>query len=333
LAVPFVHHTLPIGNAKSYSEIIRIPYTRWFAKPVKRNDVVVFNFPTGDTVINKPEFQSQYPYYDVARSLGNGDINAGRKIILDDPDSYPLVIRPVDKRENYIKRCVAIAGDTLQIKDGVVYINGKQNFIPPQSQISYEVETNGQNLDADVMKEEYNIDTENTDEFSPAGNNKYIMLLTEEAVGKMKKNGVAKYIHPQLQDPAKVQPQAWPITWPFDNIHKWTVDYFGPLWIPAKGAKLTLTAENYPLYERAIRVYEGNTLETSGGKFFINGKETSEYTFKMDYHWMMGDNRHGSQDSRYWGFVPEDHVVGGAWLIWMSWNKGVRWKRLFNTIK
>jgi signal peptidase I len=103
--------------------------------------------------------------------------------------------------------------------------------------------------------------------------------------------------------------------------------------IPAKGATLTLTADNYSLYERAIRVYEGNKLETRGGKFFINDKETNQYTFKMDYHWMMGDNRHGSQDSRYWGFVPEDHIVGGAWLIWMSWNKGVRWNRLFNTIK
>jgi signal peptidase I len=110
-------------------------------------------------------------------------------------------------------------------------------------------------------------------------------------------------------------------------------DYFGPIWIPAKGATLTLTADNYALYERAIRVYEGNTLEARGGQFFINGKATNQYTFKMNYYWMMGDNRHGSQDSRYWGFVPEDHVVGEAWLIWMSWNNGLRWKRLFKTIK
>lgn len=334
LAVPFVHHTMPFGNMKSYTEIIKLPYIRWFASPVNRNDVVVFNFPTGDTVINREEFQSKDPYYDVARRLGNGDINVGRNVILNDPDTYPLVIRPVDKKENYIKRCVAIAGDSLVIKDGIVYINGKQNFIPPQSEMAYEVETAGQPLDPQTMKEEYNIDIENPEEFQAANGNKYIMLLTQEAVDKMKKNGLAKSAKPQLQQPSDIPAQAWgQVTWPYDTLHKWTVDDFGPLWVPAKGATLTLTPQNYSVYERAIRTYEGNTLEVRNGKFYINNVETNQYTFKMNYYWMMGDNRHGSQDSRYWGFVPEDHIVGSASLIWMSWDKGIRWKRLFKTIK
>jgi signal peptidase I len=161
-----------------------------------------------------------------------------------------------------------------------------------------------------------------------------MMLLTAEAVDKMKASGLAKAIVPQLYRPDGVDPRSWgQICFPYDTIHKWTVDYFGPIWIPAKGATLTLTPANYNLYERAIRVYEHNTLEQQNGKFLINGVETDKYTFKMNYYWMMGDNRHGSQDSRFWGFVPEDHVVGEAWIIWMSLNKGIRWNRLFRTIK
>ncbi|HVM89268.1 MAG TPA: S26 family signal peptidase [Puia sp.] len=328
LAFPFVHHTLPFTNSKSYLEWIKIPYTRWFASPVHRNDVVVFNFPAGDTVINKDEFQSADPYYDVCRRLGNGNIDVGRQIILNDPDDYPLVVRPVDKQENYIKRCIAIAGDTLHIRDQVVYLNGKEVDFPPKSETYYYIETGGQQLDETVMKEEYDLDMNNTDEFQQAGTDKYRMLLTYRAKEKMKKNGLAKNIIPEM-DTALVTNKVFP----WDNIHRWTVDEFGPIWIPKKGATITLTSENYSVYERAIRTYEKNTLERKGNTFIINGQETNQYTFKMDYFWMMGDNRHGSQDSRYWGFVPEDHIVGEASLIWMSWDKGIRWSRLFNRIK
>ena len=328
LAVPFVHHTLPFIPAKSYVEWIKIPYTRWFPAPVKRNDVVVFNFPAGDTVINKDEFQSADPYYDVCRRLGNGNIDIGRQIILNDPDDYPLVIRPVDKQENYIKRCIGIAGDTLQIKDQTVFLNGMAIDLPPKSETFYYVETGGQQLDETVMKEEYDVDINNGEEFQQAGQNKYRMLLTAKAKDKLLKSGLAKNMVKEM-DTALVLNKVYP----FDNIHRWTVDEYGPIWIPKKGATLTLTAENYSIYERAIRTYEKNTLEQKDGKYFINGKETNQYTFKMDYFWMMGDNRHGSQDSRYWGFVPEDHVVGKASLIWMSWDKGIRWNRMFNKIK
>jgi signal peptidase I len=326
LSIPFVHNTMPITNGNSYVEWVKIPYTRWFSSPVKRKDVVVFNFPAGDTVINLPEYQSLRPYYDVAREIGRGNTDSGRQIILDHPDDYPLVIRPVDKQENYIKRCVAVAGDTLQIKDQVLYIDGQAQVFPPESQTYYDVETKGQPLDETVMRDEYNLDMSNGDDVRTTGTpNQYVMLLTWAAREKMMKNGLAKSIVPEIDSNHDV--------YPYDRIHIWSRDNYGPIWIPAKGATLPLTAENYSIYERAIRVYEGNKFEMKDGKFFLNDQPVTQYTFKMNYYWMMGDNRHGSQDSRYWGFVPEDHVVGEAWLIWMSWNKGVRWNRLFKKIK
>ncbi|HET7001128.1 MAG TPA: signal peptidase I [Puia sp.] len=326
IAMPFVHHTMPLFDVKSYVEWIHIPYTRWFAAPVKRNDVVVFNFPAGDTVINKEGFQSEQPYYDVARMLGNGDINAGRPLILNDPDQYPIIVRPVDKQENYIKRCVGIAGDTLQIKNQVVYINGQATSLPLYSETNYIVVTGGQQLDETVMKDEYDIDINNGEEFQQTGvPNRYAMLLTASARDKMLKSGLAKNITPYLDSSRMV--------YPYDPQYNWTKDNYGPFWIPKKGSTLVLTGFNYPFYERAIRDYEKNKLETRDGKFFINDKESTSYTFKMDYYWMMGDNRHQSQDSRYWGFVPEDHVVGEAWMIWMSWKNGVRWSRLFKKIR
>ena len=326
IAMPFVHHTMPVFDMKSYVEWIHIPYTRWFASPVKRNDVVVFNFPAGDTVINKEGYQSEQPYYDVARMLGNGDINVGRPLILNDPDQYPIIVRPVDKQENYIKRCVGIAGDTLQIKNQIVYINGQETALPAYSETNYIVVTGGQQLDETVMKEEYDIDINNGEEFQQTGvANRYAMLLTASAKDKMLKSGLAKNISPYLDSSKMV--------YPYDLQYNWTKDNYGPFWIPKKGVTLTLNAFNYPFYERAIRDYEKNKLEMQNGKIFINDKESTCYTFKMDYFWMMGDNRHQSQDSRYWGFVPEDHVVGEAWMIWMSWKNGVRWSRLFKKIK
>ena len=326
LSVPFVHNTLPITNGNSYVEWIRLPYTRWFPSPVKRRDVVVFNFPAGDTVINLPEYQSLRPYYDVCRELGRGNIDSGRQIVLGNPDQYPLVIRPVDKQENYIKRCVAIAGDTLQIRNQEVFINGTKQELPPESETYYTVDTKGQPLDEDAMKNEYNVDINNQDEVRPTGSpNQFDMLLTWDAYNKMLKSGLAKNIVADIDSQQSV--------WPYSPAIPWSRDNYGPIWIPAKGATLTLTPLNYPIYERAIRVYEHNEFELRDGKFWLNGQPVTQYTFKMNYYWMMGDNRHGSQDSRYWGFVPEDHVVGEAALIWMSWNHGVRWSRLFKKIK
>jgi len=322
IAMPFVHHTMPVGKGKSYVEWIKLPYIRWFEKPVKRNDVVVFNFPVGDTVINRDEFQSQVTYYDVIRQIS-------REEVLRREDDFPLVVRPVDKRENFIKRCVAIAGDTFELKDGIVYIDGKPTETPPpDSEMLYYVETNGQPLSPSVMMEEYNVDMNNErreTEFKTTDRpNTYVMLLTNTAREKMLRQGLARRITlEELEHPV----------FPYDTIHHWSRDNFGPILVPAKGMTIDLTPENYSVYERAIRVYEGNALEIRNGQIFINDQPANSYTFKMNYYWMMGDNRHNSADSRYWGFVPEDHVVGKASLIWFSWDKGPRWKRLFRTIK
>ena len=326
LAIPFVHNTLPLLNSASYLEWIRIPYTRWFASPIQRNDVVVFNFPVGDTVIDKEEYQSKIPYYQVCRELAvKMGMDSARRTILNDPGQYPIILRPVDKQENFIKRCVAIPGDTVLIKEGTVFINGKPGPFPPESETYYTVTTKGQALDENVLKEDYQLDINKPEEFQPMGApNQYRMLLTQKAREKMLNAGWISNITPEMDNT--------PNLFPYDPSRTWTCDNYGPLWIPAKGVTMPLTIDNYPLYERAIRVYEGNKLEIRTGRIFLNDKPANSYTFKMNYYWMMGDNRHDSEDSRFWGFVPEDHVVGKAYLIWMSWDKGVRWGRLLKRI-
>jgi len=331
LSIPFVHNYIPGTSHKSYSELLKLPYIRWWASPVKRGDVVVFNFPAGDTVINRPDFQSAVPYYDVIRSQEfGGNPAAGRNFILSNQDQYPIAVHPADKSDNYIKRCTGVSGDWIQVKNNVVYANGKEEPNPPNSMINYTVITNGQTPDAETMKEQYNVDIDKGEFSQGAQPNVYYMTLTDKARNELVNSGMARQVVPNPGIPG-----GSPV-YPYDNdsTHKrWTRDNFGPIWIPKKGASLPLNASNYSLYERAIRVYEHNNFEMRHGKIFLNGREVNSYTFKMDYYWMMGDNRQGSQDSRYWGFVPEDRVVGKAWLIWFSWEGGPRWNRLFRTVK
>jgi signal peptidase I len=331
LSVPFVHNYLPGTHLKSYSGLIKLPYIRWFASPVKRGDVVVFNLPAGDTVINAEGFQSERLYYDIKRAAAYGDPDS--KYILSHPGEYPLAIHPVDKTDNYVKRCTGVAGETLEIRSGEIYINGIKQQAPPGMQMSYLVRTSGQFLDEDVMKEEYGVNMSDLGQVTVTAPNTYQMLMTAEAAQKMKANGLAKEISRSVDMPGQVQYASFPVLFPYDEQHQWTLDNFGPIWIPKKGATLQLSKDNYAIYERAIRVYEHNDFEMRNGKIFLNGKETTSYTFKMDYYWMMGDNRHASQDSRFWGFVPEDHIVGKPVLIWFSWDHGPRWKRMFRTIK
>jgi len=312
LAVPFTHHTLPgTKYSKAYSEAVHWPYKRLpgFTR-VKRNDVVVFNFPEGDTVALEQQDQS---YYGLVRSLGRDAVW----------ESYHVTSRPVDKRENYIKRCVAESGDTLTIKDGVVFVNGRQAPIPQESERRYTVQTNGDPLNPDRL-DELDI-TPNPDATLSAGI--FLYNLTPGNVTALKNFPVVKSIKPYFSGEQSV--------FPYDTAHyHWTEENFGPLYIPKKGATVKLDSTNIAIYDRVIRVYEGNTLEAKNGQFYINNKPTDTYTFKMNYYWMMGDNRNNSLDSRYWGFVPEDHVVGKAWLIWMSYGHGsIRWSRLFRTIK
>ncbi len=320
IAMPFVHHTLPVTNSKSYVEWLKIPYTRWFASPVKRNDVVVFNFPVNDTLINDElNFGSKKTYYQQVRETSRDQTWAeyGDKIIT----------RPVDKRENFIKRCVAIGGDMLQIVNGQVMINGKPQDVFPQSQRYYKLEVPQDTyLDNDKLKELGIFIREEQGDKAQLKANVFLINITNEEKRNLKlPAGYA--LTDFIMDP---DGQIFPY---YNATSQWSADNFGPLWIPKKGAAIELTPDNLIRYQRCIEVYEGNKFENKGGKIFINDKETTSYIFKMNYHWMMGDNRHNSLDSRYWGFVPEDHIVGKASLIWFSWEGGPRWKRLFNSIK
>ncbi len=318
VAFPFVHHTMPFSQTKkSFSECIKWPYHRLKGlREIERGDVVVFNFPAGDTVLLENQAVT---YYDVVRSYEQAlGVTEGRKKL---NEEYTVISRPVDKRENYIKRCVAIAGDTLQIVDGKLIINGQEQEPIEGVQYTYVVQTSSA-LSAQALHRL------GITEFSGNGSVYYLMTTpaaAEKLAATQNVLSVRRYRHAPNTE---VFPQ-W-------EEARWSQDDYGPIWIPKKGATITLTPENLQLYRRIIEVYEGHTLAINGEEVLIDGTPTTEYTFAMDYYWMMGDNRHNSADSRFWGFVPEDHIVGKASFIWLSLDKingGVRWDRLFNKVK
>ncbi len=334
LSVPFIHNYIPGLNTKSYTTLLELPYIRWFANPVKRNDCVVFNFPAGDTVIHAPGFESANPYYDIKRRAAEGSVSDQE--VLNNPGQFPVVSHPVDKTDNYIKRCVGIAGDSLKIVNGVVYINNAPAFVSPTSATYYNFRTkNNTTIDPDFLREagiSLNLESSSSD-FNMFHDGSYQVNLTIKELDVLKKLPVVD-VSTITKDIFPADPMISTALFPFyDTLHKWSPDNYGPVWIPKKGATISITPENLPYYSRCIRTYENNSLEVRNGKIYINGAETNRYTFKMDYYWMMGDNRHKSQDSRFWGFVPEDHIVGKASLIWFSWENGPRWKRLFRIIK
>ncbi len=324
LSFPFVHNTMPFTKfTPSYIREVQLPYKRIAGfTEVKRNDVVVFNFPTGDTIINEEGYLSASPYYDVLRLTYNGN---REKLFAE----HEILVHPYDKTDNYIKRCTGLPGDEIQVKNSYLFINGQAAFVAPGSQTEYIVETNGNVFNEDFLKNELNIDADDTKgqikTTTKAGT--YILNMTAEETEKVKKQ-------PNVKSVSRYIDSTRGYTFPYDDVnYPWSTDNFGPLKIPKKGDVLELNAKTIPLYRRLISVYEDNKLEEQNGKFIINGKEATTYTTKLNYYWMMGDNRHRSQDSRFWGFVPETHIVGKASLIWFSWNNGPRWKRLFNNIK
>ncbi len=323
ISFPFVHHTMPLSTTtKSFSTIIQNPYRRiagW--GKVKNDDVVVFNFPEGDTVALNMQDRS---YYELVRSYGREKIHGDKRVFGD------VIYRPVDKRENYIKRCVAIAGDSIKIVKGQVYVNGKPQKEIPGIQYKYLVNINGTSINTSALEK---LDISRSE--IEGSDSRYIMSLTAAQVSKM--DGL-KFI----QSKERVtwpEDNSDPAIFPSDTKFNWNLDNFGPLWIPKKGVTINLTPDNLPLYKRIIDVYEENDLEVKDNAIYINGAPASTYTFKMDYFWMMGDNRYNSADSRYWGFVPEDHVVGKASIVWLSLDKNksflskIRWNRFFMTVK
>jgi signal peptidase I len=340
LSFPFAQHTMPLTRkTKSYVEWIKWPYKRLagFTR-IKNDDIVVFNFPEGDTVIIAHQSDSYYAH--VRRHAGylkGMDATSGKPVRPADHytglarkqllDQYEITVRPVDKKDNYIKRCVAIPGDTLRIVNTRVYINGRPQEAFEHIQYRYMVKTDGSRINSKTL-EKLGI---YQDDVSVEDNGLFNIPLTDanaDAIGKFASvQSVEKIVNAEGTFNRDV--------FPHDSRYAWNMDNFGPLWIPKKGATVKIDTSNISLYERIIGVYEGNELKIINNEIFINGAKADTYTFKMDYYWMMGDNRHDSLDSRFWGFVPEDHVVGAPRFIWLSLNKektfplNIRLKRMF----
>lgn len=362
IAFPFVHHTMPLSTtAKSYLEWIKLPYHRYFGfREVKNNDIVVFNYPDGDTVALNRQDRS---YYAMVRQFGWEYVNNPNSLNPNTNQPFgKIVARPVDKRENYIKRCIAIAGDSLQIIDQQVYINGVAATNSDEYENEYFILGKDKTLSSKELQD-LNLSNDDINRylqtiFLPTAHQQVIQyflpLSTSDSLfnpAEMTKLGIiniSKKVADELRNHPQVS-QLIPLVYkkgipnPNNEIfphdvenYNWNQDNFGPLYIPQKGKTIEINSKNIVLYDRIIQVYEGNQLQVNGDDIIINGELATEYTFQMNYYWMMGDNRHNSADSRFWGFVPEDHVVGTPSFIWLStdkdksWSEGrIRWNRVF----
>jgi signal peptidase I len=329
IAFPFAHHTMPLIGGKSYLEWWKIGYHRLPGlEKIKNMDVVVFNYPMEDLP----------PFY-----------------------------RPVDKKENYIKRCVGIPGDTLHIVNRKVFINSKKLPFPEKGQFAYDVLSKSkdafnhellsrlgyQNQRSFLRKHKigkrelmedntflekkllYELGVDVSEVYASFYGENYKMMLTQDAIEKIQNFSSIIELNSEISPKGVARPDVYPS----DTAFGWNIDNYGPIYIPARGDEIPMNIRNFKLYSRLIRDYEGNpSLRLKGNKVYLNDQIIETYTFRLNYYWMMGDNRHNSLDSRIWGFVPEDHVVGKALFIWMSWDKEakgfrkIRWNRLFKAV-
>lgn len=319
LSIPLVHNSFMGG--KSYSESVQWKYRRMPGfGDVELYDVIVFNFPNNDTtMLSAPDKD----YYQAIRNEGRAKVWATSKIIT----------RPVDKREHYIKRCMGLPGNTIEIKSGVVYIDGKQEATHNHVMHSYVAKVTPGSVIPKSFMTEHNIQL--TQPISP---DEIMVYCDAEVAGKLKTlanvTSVALF-NREEREPGVLDADIYPHN---PKTFPWSVNNYGPLKIPAVGMKIALNDSNVILYKRCIETYEGNKIEKRADGYYINGQLANEYTFKMNYYWAMGDNREMSLDSRFWGFVPEDHMVGKASFVWFSTHNGglsdgIRWNRLFRGVK
>lgn len=321
LSLPFVHNINPLDpTKKSYVEWIKRPYRRLMGcDTIKHNDVVVFNYPEGDTVLVK---SPQDNYYILKQQYG-------KELILENSD---LMEHPVDKRDNYIKRAIGLPGNTIEVRNSTVLIDGKESsFVIEGKQYVYYIRHQSPQLSTYLLESIGLTD----DNILNRQANMTVARLTPSMVEKLRQSSDVIEVLQNVKSIDQMQGQDFESVFPRDTTHyKWTEDNFGPLWIPRRGATIELNTHNLPLYRRVIDVYEENDLRVEGDDIFINGEKSDHYTFKMNYFFMMGDNRANSFDSRFFGFVPEDHVVGKASFIWFSKGEdGIRFNRIFNKIK
>ena len=324
IAAPMVHDTLPfIGksyvsdskNQESWLNKLSIPDLRLPGlQKIKRNDIVVFSWPADSTNSMYNDYSNNFTY------------------------------KPVDKRTNYVKRCVGIAGDSLEVIDGYVYINGKKTVLPDRAnpQYIFMVDTGGKQFSRGALQR-YNIREAlwgSNGQLRTNAKGEFILNLTDKEAALIAKNPIVKKITKNI-DPKGTFTES---LFPHDPQYKWSQDNYGPIYIPKAGDKVELNEKSIPFYEQIIRRYEHNNFNIADGKYYLNGKQVTSYTFKQDYYWMMGDNRHNSLDARAWGYVPFDHVVGKPVFIWLSWDpnisifnftdkiKSIKWDRMFTTV-